>query len=235
MGIGVAGIALAAIAAGQGITATPRTSAVDKEGAYHVKVKFPWLATKDPVAKALVDLANREIKKEIDRQRTDFLRESAEGPPAGGAGVPYEMDLGYATGVLRPRLISVLLSTYAYTGGAHGNTGFVFKNFAMVGGKAVPLKLADLFRTRIIPREAVSRLVIAKLKKQEGATWVRDGEVKALSAEQAEQFKVTDKGLEYVFAPYEMGPYVSGPISCLLKWSELKPHLDPNGPLKGLL
>ncbi len=226
------GLALTALAE-QGIRYRESTSSQAKPNHYRVKVKFPVLLADDPAAKRLADLANRTIRTEAERRKAIFLQEFLKSSRPSGQ-PEWMLDLDFQNGVLRPRLVSTLLEIHEYAGGAHGSWSYAFMNFGIVAGKPVHLKLAHLFRTRIDPLSVVSRMVIARLKNRPEAPYVLDGGVKTLTAKQAEQFRVTPRGLEFVFAPYEMAPFAAGTIRCSLNWAELKAHLDPNGPLKGL-
>ena len=38
-------------------------------------------------------------------------------------------------------------------------------------------------------------------------------------------FSVGDSGIEWVFQPYEVGPYALGIVTATLSWKQLKPYL----------
>lgn len=124
-----------------------------------------------------------------------------------------------------PRVISVIVNTYDYTGGAHPNHGSDTLNFAFVGGKPQQVKLNDLFKPGSNPGSMVSKKVIAKLMKTEGADWVQSGELKTLTPEMLNRFVIGSDGLTWLFNPYDVGPYAAGDFEIKLTWKELGPNL----------
>jgi hypothetical protein len=69
----------------------------------------------------------------------------------------------------------------------------------------------------------VSDAVIAKLKGDRRATFVRSGEVKALTPLQLERFVVVQDGLLFFIDPAEAGPFVAGRFQVKLTIAELGP------------
>lgn len=132
------------------------------------------------------------------------------------------------------RLVSGTVMRFEYTGGAHPNTTYQCYSWGMVDGAVKRLRLHDLFKANSKPHDQVAAIVFGKLVKNPQATYVQDGTVRGFTKAQYDQFVVRKDGLEFVFSPYEMGPYASGTITCKVKWSEL-PALDKTGPLRGIL
>jgi len=131
-------------------------------------------------------------------------------------------------------LVSGMATHYEYTGGAHPNTTYTCMTWGLKNGKPQRLRLSDICKPNSKPHAQVQAVLFGKLVKNEQAMWVQEGTVSELTPAQFDSFVVRKTGIEYVFAPYEMGPYAAGTVTCLLKWSEI-PGLDSNGPLKGLI
>lgn len=132
-------------------------------------------------------------------------------------------------------LVSMSIEIVGFTGGAHPWHSFAFETWAVRSGKPRKLRLADLLVGGSSALEKVSAAVIGKLRDDPGAAWVQDGEVRELDKDTAEHFVVTRNGLRFIFAPYLMGPYSSGPISVNLSWAELAGIVDRSGILKGVI
>lgn len=117
--------------------------------------------------------------------------------------------------------ISVLASCDWYTGGAHPNRDYQGLNFAMKGGKAKRIGLADIMLVRMTPDALASQIVLPKLKAM-GASGVVDAEVTSLTRQQADNFVITKSGLTWLFSPYEVASYAEGEFFVKVSWAELK-------------
>ena len=126
-----------------------------------------------------------------------------------------------------PRVLSLLGTTSVYAGGAHPNVVFYALNFLWEDGAPTRLELRDLFAPGAAD-EALSRLtdyVLEDLRRQDAA-WVVDGTVSTLG-EELEIFTLGERGLEFVFAPYAVGPYVQGPFFVTVPYETLRGGLEP--------
>lgn len=199
-----------------------------KEGFYSATGKYP-AATRTVIGGHAGAQFQALVKAQVDRFVAFCEKELKEKPRS-----PYSHESFAEYTMNNAAIVSGMVSTYEYTGGAHGNTTYIMRTFAMHNGKPVRVTFDDIFKARASARPAVDQLVIGKLMKNPAATWVYEGQTKNLVKSQFEAFVVRREGLEFVFAPYEMGPYSSGTITVLCKWSELPP-IDPRGPLSSLV
>jgi len=131
-------------------------------------------------------------------------------------------------------LISLLVTEWSFTGGAHGNTSYAAENYWRQAGRFQPLTLADLFLPEADYAAALARLCIQSLQAQ-GAAWVKAGEIKTFTAEDLQVFNVMPRALLFTFPPYQVGPYAQGTFHVRVPYRQLKEVLDPGGPLKRLL
>lgn len=198
---------------------------------YEVAVDFPTFNGSSP----LVWLANRTVSVELQKAKdyVAFCKKDQKENPGFIAGYDYQS--GFNVSTFRPDLISLSFGINSYAGGAHGSNTTRPYSFGIVHGAAKQLRLQDLFKAGLKGREIVSKIVMAKLAKDERAQWVADGTVKALDKETCEAFVISAKGLEYTFDPYVMGSYAAGPVDCIVSYAELKGQLDPAGPLRSFL
>ncbi len=147
---------------------------------------------------------------------------------------PWAEDSTTTVVLARPDLISLEVALYSDSGGAHPNTQLITSNFGMVKGKAKKLTLADLFKRGTNPLPLVSKIVMAKLK-EKNASWIENGDVKALDLKSGDEFVIATDRLTYIFSPYEMGSYAEGSYIIDVPFAALGAKLDPSGPLKELL
>ncbi len=176
----------------------------------------------------LVPVANEDLKKLVTGRLDESLSEAAEHEEV--KEVKFQSESHVET--LLPTCVGVWMK---FTRPANDDRpAYVFdtRNYGIVKGKAVVLKLKNLFTTD--PSKAVAKLVINRLAKMKGSEYVTDGTVTDLSEVQLEQFVITRTGLRYMFEPQTFGPAESGEFQVLLKYGEL-PNLDRNGPLKDVL
>lgn len=121
---------------------------------------------------------------------------------------------------LSPTLLTVGFSEYSFTGGAHGNYGTGVYSYDLVNKKE--LRLADVFKPGY--EAAVSKLLAAKAR-----------QTYRLNANQplseiffqddigpTENFGLTDKGIFFVYNPYEIAAYVYGQIELFVSFAEVE-------------
>lgn len=123
---------------------------------------------------------------------------------------------------LSPELVSARTDVHAYTGGAHPNLWYAFVNVAWDGASWTPVDVCGALEVldRRCDDEALRARVTAQLRAQQSA-WTLDGEVDATTPWLLERFTVGPTGLRFDYAPYEVGPYASGPFSVEVPFAEL--------------
>lgn len=122
-------------------------------------------------------------------------------------------------------VLSLLETRYIYTGGAHPNTDYRSLTFRRVGEHAARVTLPNLFRDGAPYRRVLLSEVTRKLRARRAA-WIVDGSV-TLKERDLGVFTLTTRGLEFVFAPYAVGPYVQGAFFVTVPYDGLKNLLNP--------
>lgn len=130
-------------------------------------------------------------------------------------------------------LLGVIYTTYAYTGGAHGNTVVSYLNLDLASGRI--LNLDDLL-------DKPNRVRLAS--KIQAAIRAKRHIPTSQSMKQAGFFVVpfppTDTvlalphGLLFTYQSYDIGPYVLGQPHAVVPYSELEGVIAKNGPLPRL-
>lgn len=182
------------------------------------------------VAGKFIHTCETEIKDELD----NFPDMSD------GRGTPsYRQVLQSEIAFANKQVLSTLLLSFTYSGGAHGNYGYDALNFAIASGTQLTLK--DLVRTEklqiLINRMAAKLLVQSKdlLFEKEVPVFERlatdKTEMTPVEQEtkfnQAHDWYLTDKGITFFFNPYEISPYAAGVQEVALPFSIWKDLATP--------
>lgn len=124
---------------------------------------------------------------------------------------------------LSPQLVSARTDVHAYAGGAHPNLRYAFVNVAWDGAAWVAVDVCGALEVlnRACDEAALRARVAADLRAQRAA-WALDGEVSEATPWLLDRFTVGPTGLRFDYAPYEVGPYVSGPFSVEVPFAELR-------------
>ncbi len=157
-----------------------------------------------------------------------------DGLKAGGGVYDWEGSLDTEIAWLGTNLVSLFQLRYEYTGGAHGMSSAIGRNFILAGGKAREFSLEELFLPGTDWIGALSSACLRELRRQH-ASWVMPEtepafRVKSFDAKYLTAFNVDRYGLMIHFDPYAVGPYAEGMFHVFVPWSELRALLDPKGP-----
>jgi hypothetical protein len=202
---------------GQGVVSKKLSAA--KSGYYHANAEYLVFSKHrlapivNPVLKALATSAHREWVADADKAMKEL------GKPFAAWEHELSMHISYETS----SMLTIGVVTYDYSGGAHPNHWIEFANFGVVGGKGRKLALKDFFIPGFDYAGHVSGLVVKKLKAEDGAEWVKNGDVKKLDAKMLERFTPDKGGMVWFFNPYEVGPYAAGDFEVKLTLKELGP------------
>lgn len=189
-------------------------------GTYTASISYPVFKGDTPV----VDFANNALAERANRLMAEFKKAM----PRTRTAAPSEALVSTSISFYTTELITGVMSSYMFTGGAHGNSFSLPYNFAIVNGKPKELKFSDVFRPGT--GDTVSQRVLAKLKGVERASFIADGSVSSMTADQLNRFIITKVGVKFLFDHYELGPYISGAFNVTLLFSEIDDVLLPNGP-----
>jgi len=186
---------------------------------------YPAFRASTPLTAA----ANKRLRSDCLKYYAAFVADAKSN--AGSSGTlpsdPYEFDDDPYVTLYEPNhLISTATFTYDFEDGAHGMDTLSCITFGQVGAKARVVTLGDFFRPGIDYHKLVSALLLAKLKKIDGADFAQDGSMGPITNDQYNNFSVFPDGMEWHFNPYEAGPFSSGIIDVKLTWAELGPGLN---------
>lgn len=105
----------------------------------------------------------------------------------------------------KEKILSLTITYYQYTGGAHGLTFRISYNIDTVTGET--LSLNDFFTRINIDREIVNKRIKEKIKKEPG-NYYSDDVFKSVKDNQ--EFFIENNQLVIYFQQYEIAPYAAG-------------------------
>jgi hypothetical protein len=205
------------LAAPLAASAEPDRSVKVKTSLYEFAYSYPAAAGAIPALKAMLD-------RDLDRSRADLIKEATEDRTAAKQNnYPYRAHASQTAWMVVtniPGWLSFSAQTYAFTGGAHGNTGYQ----ALLWDKGMGMRRSavDLFTSAAAFKAAVTAPFCAALDRERAKRRGGDGFAKddsfskcidpvrdatvILGSARGERF--TRVG--FLIAPYAAGPYVEG-------------------------
>lgn len=183
-----------------------------------------------------------DSKRWATRNSADAAEEYKTDPEFFRDGRTWSFERAYTLqSVVANRYLSVLRSTYVYTGGAHPNTDLNTILWDDTAKKPISIRpffkeLADNGPTLTAIRDAI--IVSLKAEKKERGlesddSWTRDVEPKLLRIGAVELAPSTETGksagLIFNYSPYAVGSYAEGTYEAFVPWDVLKPYLTQEG------
>lgn len=124
-----------------------------------------------------------------------------------------------------PNLLTLGFTDYSYTGGAHGMYATIVGSYDLEQRKV--LKLSDVLLPGYV--EAVSRALANAVRRKYNLgetaplnTFLFDEEIAP-----NENYGFTDKGVFFVYAPYEIAPYAAGEIELFVSFEKIREFVHP--------
>jgi hypothetical protein len=181
---------------------------------YLAFLRHPLKASVNSVLKTFAETEHNRWVEEARKTQKDLGKPTA----------PWELEIAMHVEFESSRVLTIGISTYTYTGGAHPNHWIDMVTFGMASGKPRKFALGDFFAPGFDYAGHISKLVIGKLASAEGADWVKSGEVKKLDAKMMQRFAPQKDGMVWFFNPYDVGPYAAGDFEVKLTLAELGPN-----------
>jgi hypothetical protein len=196
--------------------------ALHDEVSFTVDVSYPQaLAEAHPFTKiVMLDYVNRA--------RTEFWTNVGEllAPDFGAHNFPWILQTTAETIEHSPQIVSVVFSSYSFTGGAHGGT--IFTTFTFDLENETVLTLEDLFATGVDPYAVLSEIS----RKQLTVTLADFPDfIEAGTEPTPENFAnwvLTPDSLVLYFEEYQVAPYAAGPQKVTIPLTDLADVLNPD-------
>ena len=123
--------------------------------------------------------------------------------------------------------LSLSLSKYNYTGGAHPNSSLIYVNYDIFSRKII--KLSDLINPNMMAR--LTYIASTIFRKQEGLSPTEPLENYFFENQKFilnSNFLITKKGLLFFYNPYEIRSYAEGPMELMVPYSAISTLLKIN-------
>lgn len=231
---------LCGTAVGQAPVAFTMLTAKQTGSHWSTTVIYPTFSGGTP----LTLLTNQTLATREAAAAATFGRMAAEqfkklGPPT----ADYYHDARATVSLADPELLSAYFELEEYSGGAHPNRYYASYTFGIVHGRPAAVMLQDVFRPGVDGTKTASDLLMARLRNDPNATFVRDGTVKSIEFNGAPgtpqvgatAFTVTPHGISFLLPPYAVGAYVNGSFVVKIPFEQFGGRLDPQGPLHPVL
>lgn len=131
--------------------------------------------------------------------------------------------------------VSYAINMYSYTGGAHGMNGT--SNHVIDLSTKSLLTLTDLFPENVY--QEVGSLIIKQIARDRNFTdpaqLNEDGFFSIEDVVPTDNFRIDEKGITWIYNPYEIAVYATGQISVTLDWALIKPYLLENSVVMNLV
>jgi hypothetical protein len=131
-------------------------------------------------------------------------------------------------------LVSLLCTTYVFSGGAHGNSAYAAENYVRQGdGPFRQVGLWDVLKKSPQAAKQLSGLILRELRRKQASSVV-DGGVTDLSREVAADaipFTLVPAGIAFHFEPYAVGSFAEGGYRAVVPNRALAGLLRTDGPL----
>ncbi len=125
------------------------------------------------------------------------------------------------------KIISFAFAAYSYTGGAHGNYSTSYLSVDINTNKIIHLK--DIMNTAGISK--LQPLLEKAFRKQfqlKPDDSLTKGGLFENKLTPNNNFYITEKGIAFIYNPYEIGPYAMGEIELFISFKEIEKYLQPH-------
>lgn len=122
-------------------------------------------------------------------------------------------------------LLSLQVSRYQFTGGAHGFSSTELRVLDLKNG--VRIKLSDIFQAnyKTLLSKIIEQKVRAYFKIADNES-LEEGGMLVSNIEPTENFYLTDKGIGFIYNPYEIAAYSYGTVEIYMIYDELEKILN---------
>lgn len=121
-------------------------------------------------------------------------------------------------------VLSLTILSYAYTGGAHGNSGYTGVTFDAQSGEI--LALSDILADEDGFQSAAQQWIVEKLAAEHGDELFEDyAETVEAMWETEPDWYLDAEGITFVFDPYEVGPYAMGAAFVCCPYDEFDTYM----------
>ena len=179
------------------------------------------------------------IPKYVDKLHKNYLRDYDEAfqasvKKAGGPSMSNEISIDGVSLYLDEKILSYSYESYAYLGGAHGNSNRMLYNYDL--SNAHTIKEQDLFIAdyKVLLTQLIKDQILEQSAELGSVADLNDLNFWEDEIKPNDNFYISDEGLVYIFNPYEIAPYSMGQTEVMLPYDKLRPLLKKGNILEYL-
>ena len=206
---------------------------------FKADIKYPYLKIKsnynkkDDTQTKIIQNINSAISNTVTTAKDKIEKDSEEYKKSYEADsnkdntikYQYEAIYNYKIAYNKNNILSIPLTMYEFTGGAHGLTNIKSFNYDLV--KEKELKLEDLFKANSNYKEVINNHIKEEISKQPEIYF--QGQDGFSSIKDNQDFYISDEGIVIYFSLYDIAPYSSGIPMFTITWDEIIDYLEnPN-------
>ncbi len=139
--------------------------------------------------------------------------------------IPYEAIVNYDVTFKNSKLLSIPVTFYTYTGGAHGNTIKQPYNFDLSTG--IKINLNNIFKEGFDYKPLLKEYIKTSIE-EDPDIFFDDAMSVIDKLDKNQSFYLTNYSLVIYYSLYEIAPYSSGIIEFKIPLAEIKTHLNSN-------
>ena len=169
------------------------------------------------------DVFNSLIATEVENLKNKYAKDIAADDTSeflGESNNNIEYAMTYEVKKSSDAVVSVLLSIFSYTGGAHGHTVYKAVNFDLNSATSI-----DMQYVTGVPSEEylpfIREYIINKMKNEPDDTYFSTDDDAISDSSIQEQFYITESGITVFFQEYEIASYASGIQKFEIPYNEL--------------
>ncbi|QJA08322.1 DUF3298 and DUF4163 domain-containing protein [Romboutsia sp. CE17] len=204
---------------------------------FKYNIKYPFMNFKEEYAKKnkknvkIIDEINKDIyeyimsfkeniSKQSEKYKEDYTNIYAKEKEK-YVKYQYEADSDYQVTYNKNNIISIPITTYEFTGGAHGMTYLKSFNYNLNNGSKLMLK--DLFKEDIDYEKIINNFIKSEISKNKLLYFTGKDGFKGIKRDQ--DFYLEDDGIVVYFQLYDIAPYYVGIPKFKLTYNQFGDYL----------
>lgn len=159
-----------------------------------------------------------QLEKESQKYKEDYEKEFEK---LGYNKYKYDAYTDYSITYNKNNLLSIPITSYEFTGGAHGLTSVKSFNYDLLTGKKIILK--DVFRDGVDYKKIINSYIVEDINNNKDLYFTGKDGFKSIKDNQ--EFYLDKNGLVVYFPLYEIAPYYVGIPKFIIPYKDIEPYL----------
>ena len=207
-------------------------SIIEESEFFKARIKYPYLKIKDKninkkssrvetveninkdIYRYILEFKNR-IKEESKQYEKDYKKIYSKQKDQ-YVKYQYEAYSEYEITYNKNNILSIPITTYEFTGGAHGMTYLKSYNYNLLTGKQIKIK--DIFKSGTDYKNIINDSIYKEIEKNKDLYFTGENEFKGIKSNQ--EFYIEEDGIVVYFQLYDIAPYYVGIPKFKIPWNK---------------